>query len=225
MRTWIKIKDFFRIRNKNAQDQKGLITLELFCKENHKNQYKVNIEKKSEDNDKKRNRSNLEKVIYRELRDFDVFGTFDCKVVRVFDGDTLHAAIIINGETYRVQCRLKGIDTPEMPKAHIDAMSQESVKAFKARDRLIELVTNIDMSILNSNEMYHNSTGIPMPSLTDVDMQKIIDEQNTLVLEDALTLEGRDKYGRSLATINISRIGNINEILVNEGHAIHYKLN
>ncbi len=164
----------------------------------------------------------LKKVVYSDLPDFDLHGKFDCKVVRVFDGDTLHAAINIDGDMYRIQCRLKGIDTPEMPRAHIDAMTPESIRAYRARDRLIELVTNIDMSILETKDEHYNSVGISMPSLTDMDMQKIIDEQNTLVLKDALILEGREKYGRSLATLDISGVGNINEILIREGHAVPY---
>lgn len=217
--TWRKVKAFFKIENKTAQDQKGRVFLKLFCREKSSLRTGAEAEKGAE---KAKDRETLEKVLYNELPDFDLLGKFDCKVVRVFDGDTLHAAVNIDGNMYRIQCRLKGIDAPEMPRAHIDAMTPESIRAYKARDRLIELVTNIDMSILETKDEHYNCVGINMPSLTDMDMQKIIDKHNTLVLKDALILKGRDKYGRSLATLDISGIGNINEILIREGHAVAY---
>lgn len=174
----------------------------------------------------------LESVTYDMLPDYELNGIFDCKIVRVFDGDTFHAAIDLEGKIYRVQCRLKDIDTPEIPRAHIDAMTPVSIKAFRARDRLIELVTNVDIrSLLDTNESFYNTSGLEMPSLSDMDMQSKIDESNSLVLYDSLILEGRDKYGRALATLLVggdsscknSEKDSVNDILVKEGHAITYE--
>lgn len=58
-----------------------------------------------------------------------------CRVIKVYDGDTITGIIKYNNNFYKISIRLDGIDTCEK-------MSKNPVlksKAFQARERLIEL--------------------------------------------------------------------------------------
>jgi endonuclease YncB( thermonuclease family) len=60
------------------------------------------------------------------------------KVVKIYDGDTVHLAIIVNGEKRRICCRLAHIDTAEMKSKNLE----EKLFAVAAKNRLIDLVNN-----------------------------------------------------------------------------------
>jgi endonuclease YncB( thermonuclease family) len=57
------------------------------------------------------------------------------KVLKVYDGDTLHLTIFVGDDCKRFRCRLAGIDTAEIKSSN----PLESKHGLKARDRLIEL--------------------------------------------------------------------------------------
>jgi len=142
----------------------------------------------------------LSGATYNNTPEFLLQGTFTCKVIRVYDGDTFWAAITSTHDSrpMRINCRLLNIDTPEMPIAHSQAMTDYHRRAFAARDRLIQLVTNVDIPV---KENYTDSSGTQLPSYSDAEMQKLVD-QNTAVLHNGLTLNnGTDKYGRYLVTL------------------------
>jgi len=50
------------------------------------------------------------------VKEFMLDGTFDFKAIRIFDGDTIWAAVIVRNKAWRINCRLLGIDTPEIPR-------------------------------------------------------------------------------------------------------------
>lgn len=50
------------------------------------------------------------------LPEYLLEGTYDYKAIRVYDGDTIWAAIIVRDQAFKIQCRLLGIDTPEIPR-------------------------------------------------------------------------------------------------------------
>lgn len=57
-----------------------------------------------------------------------------CKVVDVYDGDTITIAMISKGVVVRRRCRIVGIDAPEMKGAHLQ--ESEKLAAVRARDYL-----------------------------------------------------------------------------------------
>eukprot|EP00967_Tisochrysis_lutea_P032752 scaffold38736_cov17-Tisochrysis_lutea.AAC.4 len=59
----------------------------------------------------------LESQTYSDdsLPEYLLQGTFDFKAIRVYDGDTIWAAVIVRDQAWKIQCRLLGIDAPEMP--------------------------------------------------------------------------------------------------------------
>lgn len=58
--------------------------------------------------------------------------TFRAKCVKVYDGDTIHIVIALNGHLTRFKCRMSGYDTAEMTAT--DAALAEAARA--ARDAL-----------------------------------------------------------------------------------------
>jgi len=166
----------------------------------------------------------LPSATYASTEPFSVQGTFDCKVVRVYDGDTFWAAIqspLDGVKVSRVCCRLLGVDTPEMPPSHAEAMTEESRRAFRARDRLVALLTDVDMSdALDGNRTFQDASGTPLPSYSDADLQDKLDAENRLVLRRALHLtHGTDKYGRFLVRVDAVDGRDVSDVMVAEGVA------
>jgi endonuclease YncB( thermonuclease family) len=63
-----------------------------------------------------------------------------CKVVDVYDGDTVHIAMMIGNEIKRIKCRLDGIDAAEIKS--IDPL--EKAHAERSRDELKGLLMDGD---------------------------------------------------------------------------------
>jgi endonuclease YncB( thermonuclease family) len=153
-----------------------------------------------------------------------VQGTFDCKVVRIYDGDTVwvalrphytYDALTTQGKKQqhvgRLCCRLLGIDAPEMPRSHVDVSMHANYykRAFAARNRLVELVTSCQVCSVE-------------PPLSDHLMQKVVD-CNTAVLKNGLELlHKKDKYGRYLARIKTLDGRDASDVMLDEGHAVPY---
>ena len=71
-------------------------------------------------------------VPFFSLSGYDTFS----KIVKVYDGDTIHAVFKWSGHFYKWKCRLAHIDTPEMRSKD----ENEKRKAHEARDKLAELI-------------------------------------------------------------------------------------
>lgn len=153
---------------------------------------------------------------YDELPEYELDGCHDCKIVRVWDGDTLFAAIPYKDKIYRVNCRLMDVDTPEIPRNYSLSMTDDSKSAYLARDKIVEYLTNIDTEPLQ--KLSQDSTGNTMPSLTSHDLQYLLD-QNTLILPQSLTFHGRDKYGRYLVRIKTKTGEDLSQKLIEENLA------
>lgn len=70
-----------------------------------------------------------------DIRELDFKGYKGwCRVLSVYDGDTMTVAIPLEGKPYKFSIRLEGIDTPEMK-------GESKADAIAARNRLIDLIT------------------------------------------------------------------------------------
>jgi endonuclease YncB( thermonuclease family) len=99
------------------------------------------------------------------------------KVVRVVDGDTVYVVCYDrHGDLIKLNCRLFGIDTPEMTSAPEEAK--------RARNVLIGLVTNVVVSL---DDMRSSR-----------ELQSVIDGNTRLIW---VRFCGADKYGRELVEI------------------------
>ena len=59
---------------------------------------------------------------------------FDAKIVYIYDGDTMHCVFKAFGEYYRWNCRVMGVDTPELRTKN----AAEKEMGYKVRDILRE---------------------------------------------------------------------------------------
>ena len=66
-----------------------------------------------------------------------------CKVLDVYDGDTITVGIILEKKPFRVKVRMFGYDSPEMkPRLNITNRLEIINKAIEARDELKKLILN-----------------------------------------------------------------------------------
>lgn len=66
---------------------------------------------------------------------------FYCKVIDVYDGDTITIAVKLNSKIYQYKVRMHGYDSPEMkPRLSIPGRDEIIQKARKAKEVLSELV-------------------------------------------------------------------------------------
>lgn len=120
----------------------------------------------------------------------------NCRLVDVYDGDTITCIIPIFSSYYKFQLRLNGIDTPELKSKN------ESIKhqAFNAKNRIIELTTGKN-DITNLKEYLENN-----PVILWIHCYKF------------------DKYGRVLSDIflNDQNTISLSNILLKEHLALPY---
>jgi len=139
----------------------------------------------------------LQTATYSNVELFSFHGIqTECKVVKVHDGDTVTIVLIYNGSLIKLNCRLYGLDTPEMRK--------DSLSAHRARNRLIQLTTNCNIDL---DDMRN-----------DKQIQETLDKNSKLIY---VKLFEFDKYARTLVTLyDGPKI--INEIMLQEGYAKEY---
>ena len=130
------------------------------------------------------------------------------KVVEMYDGDTCKIVLMNNNRLEKYNCRLLGLDTPEMkPPLTKENRDVEIFNAHKCRNRLLQLITscscNID-SIINKK-----------------DCVKLIDTNTKVIKVECYEF---DKYGRLLVKLysDNESVESVNQILVNENYAKSY---
>ena len=127
------------------------------------------------------------------------------KIVEIYDGDTCKIVLLNNNILQKFNCRINGIDTPEMKPLLSKSNREIEIKnAYRCRNKLIQICTNI----------------IPTVDI-DFNGKKISLDTNTkIVYIECLEF---DKYGRLLVNIyDTFKSMSYNEILVNEGFAKKY---
>ncbi len=123
------------------------------------------------------------------------------KVIDVYDGDTCKIAICLNNsDIFYFNCRLSGIDTPEL---------KEPTKeiAIRSRNKLLDLISDQTIILNNCN----------------LDTKENIREKcynNKLLLK--IECQEFDKYGRLLVKLTTKKGLYINQELINLGLAKPY---
>ena len=139
------------------------------------------------------------------LNNLKTFG----KVVDVYDGDTCKIVLIFNGILHKFNCRLSGLDTPEMkPSLKKENREKEIVHAHKCRNRLLQLVTTCD--IPDIDKIFKKK-----------DVKKMLETNNKVIRVKCCEF---DKYGRLLVNLFIDEeyTQNVNNILISENYAKSY---
>ena len=125
------------------------------------------------------------------------------KIVEIYDGDTCKIVLLNNNVLQKFNCRINGIDTPEMkPPLNKPNREIEIKNAYRCRNRLIQLSTTINTDV-------------------DSDIKKVsLDTNIKIVYVECLEF---DKYGRLLVNIyEKEKSLSYNDILINEGFAKKY---
>jgi len=131
------------------------------------------------------------------------------KVVNVYDGDTVHIVFLIENKLVKYNCRLLGIDSPEICQKNVPDKKKrelEIASAVKSRNYLMSLVTG----------------GIEPPKeLTKKSIKEFCGQSRKLVY---VKCHNFDKYGRLLVEIflNKSDIISVNKLMVSGKYAVEY---
>lgn len=67
----------------------------------------------------------------------------EAKVVSVYDGDTIKALIPLNGVLYKWNCRLSGVDTPELRTRNVNEKKYGYVVRDLLREQILKKVVNL----------------------------------------------------------------------------------
>jgi len=127
------------------------------------------------------------------------------KVVEIYDGDTCKIIVCLNNTLQKFNCRLFGLDTPEIkPLISKPDRETEILNAHKSRNRLLQLATTCNC---NNDTLYKKS-----------EIKKILDLNKKILIVKCYEF---DKYGRLLVELIDNEI-NINKTLIDEGFAKEY---
>ena len=132
---------------------------------------------------------------------------FQPKVVDIYDADTCKVIFFLDDQFVKFNCRLLGIDTPEMkPSRNKPGRDKEKIKAKQARNRLVQLCTNIKCKIA---------------TLYKKKQVKELLCKNTKIIQ--IICYDFDKYGRLLIEISdLDDTKTFNQVLIDEGYAYKY---
>jgi endonuclease YncB( thermonuclease family) len=135
------------------------------------------------------------------------------KIVDIYDGDTCKIILLKDNGFIRFNCRLINVDTPEMKlskNGDIENHLAMKNKAFAARNRLIQLATNIHIVLENQDSR--------------IKITKLLRDNTKLVM---VKCHEFDKYGRLLVElfdIPLFDKGGVsyNQVLITEKFANSY---
>lgn len=159
------------------------------------------------------------KIILQELSElnpnnikeftFEGIKTF-AKVASIYDADTCHIIFYLKGLGYvRINCRLNGIDTPEMKPSYNNINRENEKKAaIIARNKLLSMITKRDD--IELNKKYSRK------ELNDY----LKDNKNLVYVH----INESDKYGRWLIEMygDETNMLSFNTLLVSNGYAGAY---
>jgi endonuclease YncB( thermonuclease family) len=127
------------------------------------------------------------------------------KVVEMYDGDTCKIVLLINGQLQKYNCRLLGLDTPEMKPPLTKPNRDVEIKmAHACRNKLMQLVTNCSCP----NDAM----------LKKQECAKLLDSNTKIIRVECGEF---DKYGRLLVTLFADEKC-VNNILVEGNFAKSY---
>ena len=75
--------------------------------------------------------------------------TVEAKVVSVYDGDTIKAIFPLNGVFYKWNCRLSGVDTPELRTRNEREKKYGYIVRDKLREQILNQVVNVECGELD----------------------------------------------------------------------------
>lgn len=103
---------------------------------------------------------------------------YDAKIVHIYDGDTMHVVFYEYGQYIKWNCRVMGVDTPEIRTRNL----QEKQLGLKVRDILIERLLNKIVKIHTDEFDKYGRL------LIDVEMplEPLVENQDSIMLSEWL---------------------------------------
>ncbi len=156
----------------------------------------------------------LEKLQLEDIPEYSLANNnFIGKIVDIYDGDTCKIILLKDNSFIRFNCRLINVDTPEMKlskNGDIENHLALKNKAYAARNRLIQLGTNTEISLDNQD--------------SHIKITKLLRNNTKLVM---VKCHEFDKYGRLLVElfdIPLFNQGGVsfNQVLITEKFANSY---
>lgn len=141
-----------------------------------------------------------------DIKEFSLNGEIKiAKIVDVYDADTCKIIFVMQGKIVKFNCRLNNIDSPEIkPSKKNPNRISEIIAAKKARNRFIQLSTNIKIDIDDK-----------------IDKKKNIMKYNQKFVK--VKCKNFDKYSRLLIDIyTLDKNIYINNKMIEEGFAKPY---
>lgn len=125
-----------------------------------------------------------------------------CRIVDIYDGDSLQVVLDDRGVAVRASCRISGIDTCELRSKTVEGLKF----AQEARIRLISIVTKE-----------------PVETFTDMSRADFKDYLDLNLYTVKLVCGVDDKYGRTLTKMYMDDSEeSLGHMLINEGMAVEY---
>jgi endonuclease YncB( thermonuclease family) len=153
-------------------------------------------------------RKKLENVNNDDIELFSLNGqNLAGKVVEMYDGDTCKIVLLVNNSLQKFNCRLLGLDTPEMkPPLSKPNRDSEILNAHKCRNRLLQLTTSCACEI---------ECVMKKP-----DVKTLLKLNKKIITIKCYEF---DKYGRLLVELlSDDNSKTINQTLIDEGYAKAY---
>jgi endonuclease YncB( thermonuclease family) len=150
----------------------------------------------------------LQDIDISTVNSWKLLGKYECRVKKIYDGDTLTVVIGVYDNFFAFNVRMMGIDTPELhPRfGTYEAREDEHAAALRSRNRLIQLCSSNE--VVNLEDEY-----------TEKYIESVFQSSTKIITIDIP--DERDKYGRIMGTL-YDGDRNINTTLVGEGFAKLY---
>lgn len=154
-------------------------------------------------------RKQLSNIKNSEIEQFSLNGCITIgKIVDMYDGDTCKIVLLVNNVLQKFNCRLLGLDTPEMkPLLSKEHREQEILNAHRCRNKLLSLSTNCQC-LLDAQ-------------MKKPECKKLLEGNHKIIKVECHEF---DKYGRLLVNLYSDEQSDkcINQILIDEGYAKAY---
>jgi endonuclease YncB( thermonuclease family) len=115
--------------------------------------------------------------------------TVEAKVVSVYDGDTIKAVFPLNGVLYRWNCRLDGVDTPELRTRN----EKEKAFGYTVRDKLREKILD-QVVMLKCGDLDKYGRLLVSIYLNDININQWLIDNNYAFSYDGGTKQSWEEY-------------------------------
>jgi len=157
-----------------------------------------------------------------DVQEFTLNNTItQCKVVYVYDGDTIHIVLRHNNKLTRFICRMNMIDCPEICPKNTDIKNTNDIETINK----LKTIKNLEIKSAIESKYYLLKQVVNIPiinyKMTKKEIKSFCAESEKLMWVKCLKF---DKYGRLLIELFNSKNDkiSINQLMIDNKYAITY---